>query len=208
MNGLKTKATKENYPRMLKYYLEFLGAGDGQQYSVLLDPNKNPIMIEADIKEYLVSLRKNGLSYESAKQYLNPIKKFYYLNSEIYFVIRWDRINDYLGEDDSEGDGGGRGEEIEDRAYTREELQKCVNGRNPLRAKIAITLMCSSGIRHGAIPPLKLKNLTKIDVRGGLYKINIYRKKHRYIVFCSNECAKFIDSYLNKRKYAGEELND
>lgn len=66
INGLKTKTTKLEYTKQLKYFLEFLGASNGD-YSVLVDPKKDKKMIEADIQSFLVYLReKRKLSYRSA----------------------------------------------------------------------------------------------------------------------------------------------
>ena len=58
-------------------------------------------IIESDIKEYLVYLRKERkISYVTANTYLVPIRKFYYVNSDYQF--KWDLITSYLGNDDTE----------------------------------------------------------------------------------------------------------
>jgi integrase len=204
INALKSKTTKEDYTRRLKYFLEFLGYLDGQ-YSAMVDPNKDKKMIEADIKSFLVFLReKKGLSYLSATQYLNALKKFYYVNSD--FEFKWPLIKMYLGNDDDDVEEGG---EVEDRPYTREEIKTMLKTATDPRVKIIILLMSSSGMRHGAIPLLRLKDLTKIE-KYTLYQITVYQKsrKYNYKTFCTPECAAIIDSYLNYRKHAGEILKD
>ena len=45
INALKSKTTKADYTRRLKYLLEFLGSSDGK-YSVLIDPDKDKKMME------------------------------------------------------------------------------------------------------------------------------------------------------------------
>jgi hypothetical protein len=71
---------------------------------------------------------------------------------------------------------------------------KCVSG-----------LMFSAGLRIGAIPQLRLRNLEKID---NLYKITVYEgSKEMYYSFCSPECGSFIDTYLQYRSKSGEMLN-
>ena len=142
-------------------------------------------IIESDIKAYLVYLRtKKKLSYRSASMYLVAIKKFYYVNSDYQF--KWDLITSYLGNDDTEDDyndynnkkplltaagqeddyddetseGGDRGE---DRPYSKEEIKTMFNAAQDIRVKIVISLLASSGLRYGAIPILKLKDLEKID---------------------------------------------
>ena len=64
VNALKSKTTKIDYTRRLRYFLRFLvGGGNGEgtstttnsndnDYSALLDPKKDKKMIEADIKSF------------------------------------------------------------------------------------------------------------------------------------------------------------
>lgn len=72
------------------------------------------------------------------------------------------------------------------------------------RARVAILLMCSSGIRVGAIPSLKLKNLEKIE-KYNIYKIIVYENEdEEYVTYCTPECRMAIDSYLEYRQRHGE----
>ena len=59
----------------------------------------------------------------------------------------------------------------------------------------------------GAIPILKIRNLKKIE-KYNLYQITVYEKskKSNYKTFCTPECAQVIDTYLNYRRHAGENL--
>ena len=47
-----------------------------------------------------------------------------------------------------------------------------------IRVKIIVLLISSSGIPMGAIPLLKLRNLTKIE-KYNLYQINVYEKSKK-----------------------------
>jgi hypothetical protein len=59
--------------------------------------------------------------------------------------------------------------------------------------------MVSTGMRVGAIPLLKIRNLEKIE-KYQLYKITVYENEdEEYITFCTPECARAIDSYLEYR---------
>jgi hypothetical protein len=68
-------------------------------------------------------------------------------------------------------------------------------------------LLSSSGLRHGAVNILKLKDIEKIE-KYNIYKITAYRKskKYKYITFCTPECTTLVDSYLSYRKKQGEQL--
>lgn len=200
VNSIKSKATKLDYIARLKYFMNFVGAA---KFSDLMVVDQKTI--ENNLKSYLVYLRQErGVSYQSANHYLNPVKKFYYVNLDYEF--KWSLIKLYLGDDD-DGNNSIIQEGEEDRPYTRQEIQTMLKTANDIRSKIIILLISSSGIRSGAIPLLKIRNLTKIE-KYNLYQINVYEKSKRsnYKTFCTPECASLIDSYLNYRKHAGENL--
>jgi integrase len=69
------------------------------------------------------------------------IKKFYDTND---IALKWAKIKSYV--DKGKGRGGGR----KDRPYTIKEISKMLEKADQ-REKIAILLMCSSGIRVGGI---------------------------------------------------------
>jgi len=72
------------------------------------------------------------------------------------------------------------------------------------RSRIAILLMCSSGIRVGAIPSLKVRNLERIE-KYNIYKITVYENEdEEYITYVTPECKIAIDSYLEYRQRHGE----
>src|SRR6188472_1129845 len=67
--------------------------------------------------------------------------------------------------------------------------------------------MASAGLRRGAIPPLRLKDLQRID-KFSLYKITVYKKEQeQYITYCTPECARYVDQYLQYRNRLGEILS-
>ena len=75
-----------------------------------------------------------------------------------------------------------------------------------LRLKVVISILASTGMRIGALPPLKLSHLER---KGDVYKFKIYENtRDESICFCSPECANYIDSYLEFRTRSGEHLDD
>ncbi len=184
--------------------MDFLGV-PSNDYSKLVDNKKDRKAIEDDIISFLIYLRKDRkISYRSASYYLDALKKFYYVNSDYEF--KWKMIKSYLGDDD-DGDNNDSNNNEEDRPYTKKEIQTMLKTATDIRVKIIILLISSSGIRMGAVPLLKLRNLTKIE-KYNLYQINVYEKskKSNYKTFCTPECTSMIDTYLQYRKHAGEEL--
>jgi integrase len=114
-------------------------------------------------------------------------------------TLNWKKINAFQGE---------FYRVVEDRAYTHEEIKKMVDVAD-LRDKAIILLMASSGMRLGAVPPLKIKDLTEINNFGGLYQIEVYKKyKEQYTTYCTPEARKAIDDYLDYRRRCGECIQD
>lgn len=96
---------------------------------------------------------------------------------------------------------------VRDRAYSAQEIHKLLQVCD-LRFKVLVYILCSTGIRIGALPSLKLKHLKKIKDHG-IYEFTIYEKSNEeYVTFCTTECAEAIDTYLEYRTRAGEELNE
>jgi hypothetical protein len=64
-------------------------------------------------------------------------------------------------------------------------------------------------LRVGAIPDLRIKDLEPVD-KYQIYKVNVYAtsKKSKYFTFCTPECRKEIDAYLEWRERLGERLKD
>jgi integrase len=74
-----------------------------------------------------------------------------------------------------------------------------------------IMCMSSAGLRVGALPLLRLRDLVPIEVDGlKLYKIVVYAKskKFSYFSFCTPEARTHIDMYLDHRRRWGERLID
>ena len=141
-------------------------------------------------------------SYENKSHQLQyrpmllPIRKFYSMND---LQLNWDKIHSFEGEKEKQA---------EDRPYTHSEIQTLLQKTSP-RNRAIILLMASSGLRVGAVPLLRIKDLEPIDKNNySIYKINVYTKskKSRYFTFCSTECRKEIDSYFEWRKRWGERM--
>lgn len=87
-----------------------------------------------------------------------------------------------------------------DRAYTHQEISKLLEVADD-RMRVVILLLSSSGIRIGALPSLRLRNLED-------NKLTVYENyRQEYFTFITPECKSAIDSYLDMRKRYGEKLN-
>ena len=89
--------------------------------------------------------------------------------------------------------------------YTKEEIKKILDVCN-LKYKVVVTMMASTGCRIGSIADLNRSNLVYFE-KEKLYQIFFYANtKEEYFSFCSYECAKYINEYLEYRKRCGETL--
>jgi integrase len=172
--------------------MKYLGLNDND-YHKLLD--KDTRLIQLDICDFITSFK---IDHSSAAvcTYLAAINKFYSMND---VTLNLKKINSYQGE---------RVKVAEDRPYTHSEIQNLIN-HAILRNRAIILLMSSAGLKLGAIPLLRIKDLEPIE-KYQIYKINVYAKsvKSRYFTFCTPECRREIDSYLDYRRRWTERITD
>lgn len=109
----------------------------------------------------------------------------------------WKKIASFIGENIKT---------VKDRPYTKEEINKLLDAAQDKRLKIAILLICGSGLRIGSISELKIRSLEPIS-KYGIYQITVYDyTKQEYITFSTPECASVRNSYLEYRKRNGDRL--
>jgi integrase len=156
-----------------------------------------PKTIDEILVQYIIHMRDKNLSYSSINNRLAPVATFLSLND---VIVNKKKLKRFMGE---------HNKTIKDEAYTHNDLQKMFQHAS-FRTKLLISIYSSTGIRKRAIIDLKLKHLEKVENNGiKLYKFTIYENtKDEYITFCTPECATLIDQYIEKRKAAGEKINE
>jgi integrase len=184
INSIKSPVTKRIYEDNVRAFMKFCNVSD------LVD------LLKIDAQRYIIkhmtSLREDGLASNSISVRLNSIFHFYAMND---VVLNKKKINMFKGE---------FSRKVIDRAYTHQEISKILQVSD-LRMKVIIMLMASTGMRIGAIPSLKMRNLEKIN---DIYKVTAYEgARESYITFTTPECTSFIDSYLEFRQSNGEKIN-
>jgi len=197
VNSCTSPKTRKVYVQIFSYYVNYLGvprsAKSEQDYCDSL-VKQDPKIIQENIIDFVTHCRNNkGLSFATIHSYVAAIKHFYDYN-DMGQSINWRKVKRFLPDHDTVA---------EDQPYTREEIARLLSKAYPLDRAI-ILLMCSSGVRVGAIPSLRIKDLTPID-KYGIYRIDVYKKsKSKYYTFCTPECRKEIDNYLQWRSRIGE----
>jgi integrase len=184
--SLRSAATKKDYIASLSYYMAYLKVDD---YEALIS---EPALIQSHIIDYLIFLREERkLSPNTIRTYVASVKRFYDMND---VSLNWRRIFMYQGE---------HYKVVDDTAYSSEQI-KILLDNSDMRDKAIILLLASSGMRGGALPKLKLKDLTEVE---NLYKVRVYKHTHeQYYTFTTPECRQAITLYLEYRKRHGERI--
>jgi integrase len=124
--------------------------------------------------------------------------KHFYESNEI--ALNWAIIKDYLGIPVSV-------KRTWDMPYTYEEIHKMLDKADE-RKRLCILLLCSTGLRRGALPQIRYEDLKWIE-QYKIYEIKVYAGfSEQYTVYCSSECAASINSYLDFRKRYGETITE
>jgi integrase len=156
INAIKSPATQAAYENSLNRYLNHLKL---KELDDLLVRASTPKYIETQIIDYIMSLRESGLAYATIQFLVAPIFTFYQLND---IVLNRKKVSRYLGEYKRVAKDG---------AYSTEQIQTALQTADARMRMILLTLS-STGCRVGALPSLKLGNLTKLPDYG------LYRKPY------------------------------
>jgi hypothetical protein len=92
INAIKSPATQAAYNISLRRYINHIKQKEPDD---LLTHASNPRYIESQIIEYVMSLRDDGISYNTIQFLVAPIFTFYQLND---VVLNRKKVSRYLGE--------------------------------------------------------------------------------------------------------------
>ena len=189
LQSIKSDETRRLYIVCLNKWLEYMGTK-----KILLEVN--PKKVEQKIIDFIISMKEKSKSFAAIHNYISAVIKFYTIND---VVLNSNKIYRFMPE---------KKKSKRDRAYTHEEIHKMLDIADE-RMRTLILLLSSSGMRIGAIPDLRLRNLEKIQSEyGEEYKITVYEGfNEEYITFSTPECTVAIDSYLDMRSRYGEKLD-
>jgi site-specific recombinase XerC len=164
--SIRSEYTRRVYITCLKKYLQFSGAKMFLQI-------QNPRKVEEHIISFVISLKKQGKGFSAIHNYVSAICKYYKMN-DVY--LNTNKINQYLPE---------FRKSKKDRAYKHIEIQSLLDIADD-RFRAVILLLASTGVRIGAIPGLRLRNVEKLESEyGEIYKITVYEGfNEEYITFC------------------------
>ena len=187
--SIKSEYTGKVYRTCLKKYFQFPGSS---KFINATDTRK----IEDHITDFITSMKKEGKSFRAIYNYVSAICRYYRMN-RVSLDTR--HIREYLPEFKKSK---------KDRPYEYEEIRRLLDIADE-RMRTVVLLLASTGMRIGAIPGLRLRNIEKVSTDSGLtiYKITVYEGfNQEYTTFCTPECSTAIDNYLKMRSRYGEKL--
>ena len=191
-DSIHSPATKGSYDFALCRYMKHLNV---RTVDDLLKDADKPKLIEAQIIEYIVSLRNppNSLRYQTLNVYLSSVVTFYAMND---VSLNRKKVARYLGEPTMTH---------RDRAYTTEEIAKLLQFCDQ-RSKAIVLFLASTGARLGSLSLFRLGHLSLVP-EYDLYQVTIYANtKDEYFTFTTPEAKRAIEEYLQYRERCEEKL--
>ena len=176
LQSCRSEQTKDQYAFLIQKWFKFAGSVTNEK-------------VQDKIIEYIIHLKKQGMSYPSVSAYIVPVKTYYQMND---ITLNVKKIGRSMPE---------HRKVKTDRAYTHDEISKLLEIADE-RLRVLILLLASSGISIGAVPFIRLRNLDG-------NKLTVYENaKEEHFTFITPECRKVIDFYLDMRSRYGEKLTD
>ena len=191
INTVDSDATKRSYRYTFTKFMEFCGLDDYEKM-LQIEPKK----LDGLISDYITHMKVDKkLSYNTVSLYVASVSHFYSMNN---VILNWKRLSKFKGK---------RRSVVDDKPYSKEQIRQLLDFAN-LRLKCIVLLMCSGGLRRGAIPKLRIRDLQKIE-KYSLYKVSVYKKEaEAYTAFLTPECTRHLDQYFERRAVQGEKLTD
>lgn len=188
--AIHTVYSMKNYSNYLKRYMAYRRI---TECKILL--KEKPRFIEDKIGDFL-AIECKGIKNSSKKPILAALKKFYVHNN---VILNWTKICSQIG----------RKERSDNRPYHLDEITRMLQ-HTDYRERMIVLLLASTGMRIGALPELRIGDLKVVPYdQEKMYAITAYRgEREQYVTYCTPECAKSIDNYIDFRKRIGEPFEE
>jgi site-specific recombinase XerC len=188
LSSIASPYTLASYKFYMKKYLETYGYNDMNELLT-----KDHKQIENEIIEIIIKFKEKGMKRQAISNYIRPVISFCKIND---IILNSKRINKFMPPYLRSKKGSG---------YSAEQIKKLLDIADE-RIRVVILLASSCGLRIGAIPILKVGSLKEVN---DLYQITVYEnEQEEYIAFCTSECRKAIEDYLEMRRRYGEIITE
>jgi len=200
LDGIRSKASRQTHEKVLRLYCEFTRMDTDKLIDIA---SKDLPGATEQVKRYLRHLKervevKKDLQPATVGLYFNSVKLFYSMND---IVMNWAKLSKMIPEQTT----------LEDRAYTKEEIDKML-ALADIREKVIILLLTTAGLRIGALADLQVKHLSPMNSKDGKLLaglLTVYANTpDQYFTFITPECYGTIQQYLEFRKRNHEKVQE
>ncbi len=188
-NSIKSNATRKTYNYCLRRFVDYYKLKGID--SLLTIETK---ILQTMLEDYLFSLKKT-LKVGSIRTYFAAIELFCIVNDVEGLNFRKIRKM-FPALERKQGRN----------AWSTKNIQTMLESTKELRTKTLIHLLASSGCRIGAVPDLKIGNLTEMS-DGCLSAVFYEGSNDEYIGFLTPEASSIMRDYLEQRSTDGEKLD-
>lgn len=147
-------------------------------------------------KPRMIEDRIGGFLADGCRSNTNRSKRVIFANLKLFYTqndvnINWSKLSKRIGPR----------EKSQNRAYNADEINQMLEHTDH-RGRVLVLLLASTGMRVGAIPALDIGDLKAVESgTQKFYAITVYRgEPEEYLTFCTPECAKAIDKYVDFRR--------
>lgn len=187
-NTVKSDKTFEKYLYYLNKFKQYYKLRDFDSM-ISMDHNQLQIMIE----DYTMDLKSKNLAKSTINVILHSLQAFFEINDA---DIRWKKIRRLMP---AQGKKSGK------HAWATQDIQLMLSHTPEIRSKALIHFLSSTGVRIGAIPDIKLRNIKEMP--NECRSVHVYADdKEEYYTFLTPEATQSLDRYLKKRQNDGEYL--
>ncbi len=197
IESIKAEETRSRYRQRLLAFLGLVQYNTDELASLgRSNQSKLTEMIIGYILKEKERVKAGKIKSGTVVENIKPIRLFCEMND---IVLNWKKIYKLLP---------GQEQKSVDRAYSKDEIAKLLEFSD-VRSKIIILIQASAGCRVGALPDLKMKHLSPVEIDGKVVcaKLVIYAgTKDEYTAFISLECYNAVQEYIEYRKRNHEKI--
>jgi integrase len=186
---IQSEITRKHY----RYYLQrFVTHYNLESFDSILSLKTEDL--KKKLEDYVILFKNNGKSPNYIRLIIFAIQSFCDSNDKM--GINWKKIRRLLGK---------KQKPKKSRPYTTSEIKRMLHSLKSIRNKSLILFLSSSGVRRGAIPTLKMKDLKQMS--HGCVAITVYAGfDEEYVTFINKEANDALMLYFEQRKHSGEPI--
>ena len=186
---IQSEKTRENYRCQINAFCKW---ANYENWDKLLATDSQELRIK--IEDYVIYLKNKPVSPNYIRAKTFAIQSL--CDSNEKEGINWKKIRRLLGK---------KIKPKKTRPYTTNEVKLLLGTVRELRSKALILFLSSSGVRRGAIPDMKIKDLKQMP--DGCVMVTVYADTNEeYITFINKEASDALTRYHKQREYDGERL--